>query len=444
MSQQLLSLRHRRSDLYYYRGLRRLGALGGAAPSWVLRGDGAAAGLDIDFVNDLAYNATGGGVVSISSLLTCTRSSSGDYYTKADGTLTTFAANTLRYGTNGLLVEEARTNICLQSQTFGTTWAVATATINANQAAAPDGTTTADLWTCDGTSYSSVYQTGIVVTGSATYTTSVYAKAGNQDYLSLELRYAAGDTDTTDVVFRLSGAGTVEALDTGVTATITALANGWYLCAMTKTNPGAGTTAIVIVGASQVIGNSGPSTLNGTLYLWGAQIEAGAFATSYIPTTTTSATRAADNVQMNTSPWFNESAGTFYAANLYATHFDAGRAFTVQDVVPNPSSYITLIAPRTAGGQLYWQRDNEIAATGNILSTNAVNRMAGAYASADLAVAHNGGSLATNTNAGALSGITKLCVGSAGGASSWQNGYIRRLAYFNTRLSNSILQSLTA
>jgi hypothetical protein len=437
MSQQLLSLRHRRSDLYYYRGLRRLGALGGAAPSWVLRGDGAAAGLDIDFVNDLAYNATGGGVVSISSLLTCTRSSSGDYYTKADGTLTTFAANTLRYGTNGLLVEEARTNICLQSQTFGTTWAVATATINANQAAAPDGTTTADLWTCDGTSYSSVYQTGIVVTGSATYTTSVYAKAGNQDYLSLELRYAAGDTDTTDVVFRLSGAGTVEALDTGVTATITALANGWYLCAMTKTNPGAGTTAIVIVGASQVIGNSGPSTLNGTLYLWGAQIEAGAFPTSYIPTTTTSVARAADVITFSSQSWQNGNVGTYYAdATIPAASTNSAR-------VIGSGSNATPVCKNggTATQIIVYDGSTGLTADAGGGSWTTGAKAAAATDGSTRSACMNAGTVATG--AGGFGTLSTLYVGNTTGNSSFTNGPIRRIAYWNSRLSDSALQSIT-
>src|SRR5688572_8607654 len=68
-----------------------------AQPGWVITSGANIPVLDIDFVNNRAYNAPFS--VSIASLLTCTRASTG-YYTWADGTLTSFAVDTLRYGTN--------------------------------------------------------------------------------------------------------------------------------------------------------------------------------------------------------------------------------------------------------------------------------------------------------------------------------------------------------
>jgi Concanavalin A-like lectin/glucanases superfamily len=87
---------------------------GGLDPNfWVLASGGVRATLDIDFVNNRAYNS---GMSSIASLLSCARSAPAlTYYTQADGSLITFAANTLRTGTAGLLSEESRSNVFLNS-----------------------------------------------------------------------------------------------------------------------------------------------------------------------------------------------------------------------------------------------------------------------------------------------------------------------------------------
>src|SRR5678815_4939858 len=114
-----------------------IGGTGGGA-AWVLAPGGVLATLDIDFVNNRAWNSPN--YVPISSLLTCTRATPAlASYTDASGGIQYFAPNTLRYGTNGLLVEESRANSILQSNSFGTTWGNAGVTNLTTTTTGPDG-----------------------------------------------------------------------------------------------------------------------------------------------------------------------------------------------------------------------------------------------------------------------------------------------------------------
>jgi hypothetical protein len=90
----------------------------------------------------------------------------------------------------------------------------------------------------------------------------------------------------------------------GVTSTRTFYSNGWIRITATAT-----LTSHTMV--SGLIAFS-----RGTLYVWGLQVEAGAFPTSYIPTTASTVTRSADLADMtgtNFSSWYNQSEGTLYA-----------------------------------------------------------------------------------------------------------------------------------
>lgn len=416
-----------------------------SAPAWLLSAGGTRASLDIDFVNDLAYN---GSLVSIASLLSCSRASTG-YYTKADGTLQSFSSNTLRYGTNGLLVEEARTNIVSRSEEFDNATWTKTATyssVSANATTAPDGTSTADKFQAADTTAANrqCFQIGLSLSAAA-YTASAYVKDAGNGWVILNLY----DGSNHLAWFQLSGAGTVGTVQAGNTATITALASGWYRITVTRTaastaNGGMSielTTADNVTAVAGVVGN-------GT-YVWGAQLEAGSFATSYIPTTSSSATRAADAIT-SVSSWLTPGIGTVLADfNLLGGGYNAvggnWNTAIAHEIAASPSnnmaglgvgSSTTTKAVLRNGGSYQANISPTVTLSGNI-------KGALAYSTNDIQAAFNGASSGAAVTTATIPAFDQIRVGYNAWFSAYLNGNIRRLSYWGSRLAISDMQSLT-
>jgi len=226
------------------------------------------------------------------SVCTFTRASAATYVDRY-GMLKSVAADIPRFTADGLLIEGASTNLLTYSEQFDNgAWVKTRASVSANTTSTldPFGTNMADKLVED-TSISNSHYIGqnIGVTSGTSYTLSIFVKAAERTQACL------GNVSANKFAYFDLAAGNVISSTSGVSAEIKQLANGWFRCSMNYTSSATATQSHGIL--TCINGNLG-YTGDGTsgLYIFGAQLEAMPFATSYIPTTTASLSRAADNV----------------------------------------------------------------------------------------------------------------------------------------------------
>jgi hypothetical protein len=343
----------------------------------------------------------------------------------------------------GLLVEEQRTNLCLYSEQFDNAWwSKTTATVTANSIASPDGTLTADLVTATaGGGGATVISSAITVSASTAYTYSIFIKTGTAT--SIQLRLTDNVTGQALITANLlTGATTISAGPYGsVTASSVEYANGWRRFIVTGTQPSGQTSASVGV---YLLNNAD------TVYLWGAQLEAGSFATSLIPTLASTVTRSADVASVNTlSPWFNNVEGAFFA------EFSQLAANSVLAATVNPrvlsahngstTTAIDILTETTGqaffginAGSAQWN----ISRSGAV-SAGQVSKFAGAFKVNDIAASLNGGTVGTDTSA-TIPTVTTLQLANRFGSDRSINGHLRRVAFYPRRLLDAELQALTS
>jgi hypothetical protein len=174
-------------------------------------------------------------------------------------------------------------------------------------------------------------------------------------------------------------------------------------------------------------------------------LELGAFATSVIPTTTTALTRNADVASMtgtNFSSWYSASEGTTYveaqSPSVAGTYFyyslNNGTTNEIRLASASSGSNPTFVVTNTSSSQA------SIAVT---LAAGTAFKAASAYATDSFSSAVNG-TLGTPDTSGTPPTATSLRIGARSNDTLYVNGYIRRIAFYPTRLPNATLQGLTA
>jgi hypothetical protein len=363
-------------------------------------------------------------------------------------------------GCPALLVEPSGTNVVVQSQNWLANGWRDDATANVTTVSAttgtldPLGTYTANAIspTSGNTSHIKVgSDSAINFTSGTVYTASAFFKQGVGNagrYIQIAwplLRFAGNTFANFDLQL-----GTV-ALVTGstVTAGIENYGNGWYRCRCTNTCISTGTNNGISMPLIETSGATRLPTFTGTttdvLYGWGAQTETGSIATSYIPTTTASATRNADVVTLSgaVSGCIGQTEGTIYAEVDLRNFQVNGRFLAISDGSTN--NRITMLVTTLS-------RINVIVTQGgasqvNIMTSTlsaGVYKVAFAYAANDFVLYVNGTQIGTDTS-GVVPACADVYVGKVETSStaSQINDRIRAAALYTTRLTDAQLQALT-
>lgn len=400
-----------------------------------------------DFTSNRAlFNGVDVGAVTSTPGWSFTRASTSYAQTLA-GTLVNFGSGVPRITNKGLLVEDARTNLLLQSQTLATApWVPFQSSVTADATAAPDGTTTADKLVEDTTAASTHFHQQIVTLTASVQTFSIYAKAAERTQTSIFVPTTAfADAAFRTASFDLTGAGsTFSVAGAGATASIEALANGWYRCVL---NVPATLAVAANIQYGMLVANSPTYTGNGTsgLFLWGAQIEASTVHSSYIVTTAAAAARQADipsvsspgvNYPLAIYSQFNRTIGALATNTVAFNISDGTQNNRVSNIILATTSQSNPLVV-TAGVTQYGPAINPA------LAANVTTKMA---TRAGASSANSARDNVLDTATGAISVPATPTLISMGMNSSFTgqlNGYLLRAAVFNTALADAALQRAT-
>jgi hypothetical protein len=395
--------------------------------------------------------------------ITFTRTSSGTYLGD-NGLIKIAATNSPRFDHSynsatgeieslGLLIEEARTNLLLHSEAFEQSiWSKGGVSVTTNTISSPNGLLVADKLVEDITDSNHFTIQIATLSNGTTFTTSVYLKPEERTIARVRL----GDSGFIyGAVVNLVNGNIISTDGIGSSKT-TFLGNGWVRvdCTGTVVNGNIASLGVYLRQDSSTESYSGNGTSG--IYIWGAQLEEGAFPTSYIPTTASTVTRTVDSVSMtgtNFSSWYNPNEGSLYCS---------GMSNVTSDSTLNPRAAIaTLFQSSQTGFSLSIKKDSSqiesfARVAGISFNDSTLSYILGssfkslmAYSRTNLDIALNGFTNIGNPNPTSLqSNPIQLFLGNqvlagTNTSNTYLNGHISQLSYYPKRLSNAQLQTLT-
>jgi hypothetical protein len=412
--------------------------------------------LNLDFANSQELDPR----------ITFTRGSIGTFVNR-NGLIETIPANVPRFDYDpisgeckGLLIEESRTNLVTYSDDHsnGVWIGQGISAVSSNTIVAPDGTLTADkiVGTLGQRTRQSIYQS-VSVTSGVKYTFSRFLKAGERKYVCM---WFDNPNITEGAYF---GAYTYVDLELGrivfnsnSNVSITEYPNKWYRFTISATPSFTGTLSLntsmgtpnnyLDVGTPDIYKYVGDG--NSGFYTWGAQVEAGAFPTSYIPTGASTVTRSADLASMtgtNFSSWYNSSEGSIFFSGRTGNSIEPSLLTFSDTSSLSPLNFLRFtyqfLASRFIGvyssSGMFSIYSSNTFSSGSFFKTISTYKLGG-----DVTIAANGKTVVKNTSK-VIPTVNRLNLGDNSSYANYLNGTISRLTYYPKALSPSQLQYLT-
>ena len=344
----------------------------------------------------------------------------------------------------GLLIEEARTNAKQYSEVFTTGWSISATTVTSNSTdtTAPDSTNNATKLQVSSFIHETRCRSTASFAQNVDYAFSVFAKAGTSSWLKLRnIGVGDGSSETDTVWFNLS-TGSVGTATSNLTPKIESVGNGWYRCSISGTVIN---TALSLIDVSVVSGNGFVinNTVGDNIYIYGAQLETGAFPTSYIPTSGSTVTRAADIASLPVERFaYNQAQGSVVVA-----------ASSFANLSGSDNGYVAVLSDGTSNNriQVLLRDSSQGFITGGLggldagsVAQSQTTKLAMTVKTNDAGLSLNGGAVVTATSGNIPSPITDLRLGGRTSLNSATLcGHIKQIQYYPKRLSNTELQLLT-
>ena len=407
-------------------------------------GDGLA--LDLPFAETKSLTALVGPTPVLTRASTAT-------FVDSNGLIQTAAVNEPRFdhdpvtlASKGLLIEESRTNLITGSNAFNT-WTTGNCTFAASSVVTPEGT--ADAWKIveDSLTATHLITRPFTPVSGTTYTASVWIKSAENGFAFLGL--SGGGFPATFISVNLSTGSVSTALGTPIGAKSVSHSNGWWRVSFSLASTASSSSNIDIRlsrdgnwANRSYLGNG----VNG-MYVYGAQNEAGSFATSYIPTTTSALARSADVCSItgaNFTEMYNQPEGTLFGSGIVDTvgvgllfpfflSFTDGTANN-RIILGSTNSGNAAVRPIifNSGSTIYTQSIGTVSAGQS-------RKVALAYKESDYRAAANSQLATAGTTGSPPSGLNRADINS-----NFFVGTIKSIRYYKKRLPNAKLQALTA
>jgi hypothetical protein len=338
-----------------------------------------------------------------------------------------------------LLMEPQRTNLVFFSEQLNNAgWAV-DAVVTANTAVSPDGYTNADSVMETATTAFHILGDPVTTVNGTTYAYSFFAKPNGRNFARI-LFGNDSFVDSQSAYFNLlTGAVSASA---SVTASMVSYGNGWYRCTAICTSDASATSPIYFGPARNMTDGYATYAGNASLgiYAFGAQQEAGAYATSYIPTLGASVTRVADAAsKTGISSLIGQTEGTLFAefttSGLPATDqyfFNLSDGTTTNIIYLG--FYSTILVARIIDA-------GSLGCNINVgLAENTTYKIAFAYKANDCKLYINGVDSGTDTSV-IIPAVSKFGMNEINLTAAYK---VNQALLFKTRLTNAQLAELTA
>ena len=305
-----------------------------------------------------------------------------------------------------LLLEPQRTNLYTFSEQLNQ-WVATNATVTANYAVSPDGNTNADRVEFTAGGLLRVSSTG----SAGENTLSVYAKA----------------TNGTSAKFRFFANGSI-LFSSDQTAT-----GEWQRFTFTYT------FSAVTAGLARPTTNGGVDDV----IFWGFQHEIGAYATTYIPTTTAAVTRLADAAsKTGVSSLIGQTEGTVYFDFVYNfLDTSVSQLFSISDGTVSNRLFIGFIRNNLLTAQVRTGGSTQAEISSSALTVGNRYKAAVGYKQNDIVFYINGVQIGTNLSAN-IPAADRIAFDNGAGSSNF-TGTVNQSALFPTRLTNAQLAEIT-